>query len=57
LKKTHFEKLAQRNCKEFLCEIYLKTCDQPSNLGVQQNVWIQQAVVWPSTQLIKGTKL
>ena len=42
LKKTHFEKLARRNCTEFLREIYLQTCDQRNQPTNQQNPEVEK---------------
>ena len=36
IEKTHFEKLAHRNCTDLLCDIYLLTCNQPTNQPTNQ---------------------
>ena len=36
IEKTHFEKLACRNCTDLLCDIYLLTCNQATKQPTNQ---------------------
>ena len=55
--ENHFKQVNTKTKTKTVGTCYSGCCRTVLALGVQQNVWIQRAVVWPPMQLIEGTEL